>query len=136
MLSEEESSLAHQSDLFCDPAEGKTRQSEAEEADINRIMRRYEQTGELPVMKGKSPVYGDFANVEDYLSACLRVKAAEVAFLELPARVRARVNNDPGEFLAWALDPKNLKELQELGLAVPAALQPPPPPAPTDPVVP
>ena len=38
-------------------------------------------------------------------------------FLDLPAKVRDRFKNDPGQFLEFATDPSNVDELVKMGLA-------------------
>ena len=43
---------------------------------------------------------------------------ADQAFMELPADVRLRFNNDAGSFVDFASDPDNLDEMRELGLAI------------------
>lgn len=93
-------------------------QSEAEDADINTIVRRFGLTGTMP--QGlKPPMYGDFTEVFDYRSALDAVMKAEDAFMAMPAEVRKRFDNDPQKFVEFASDPANLKEMRELGLAVP-----------------
>lgn len=39
------------------------------------------------------------------------------SFMTLPASVRERFANDPGEFLKFAEDPANLDEMVDMGLA-------------------
>lgn len=104
-----------ESGLACDPAEGKTQQSFAEEADINVIVRRFGVTGQLPE-NPNPPVYGDFVGLNDYQSAVNAVLAAEAAFMAFPAEVRARFRNDPQEMMAFLADEKNRDEAVSLGL--------------------
>lgn len=92
----------------------KTKQEFAEEADINRLMERYTLTGEIPV--GITGTYGDFSDAPDFMQAQEIVLRAQQQFAALPAKVRARFENDPAQFLAFVHDEANYGELRELGL--------------------
>lgn len=92
-----------------------TQQNMAQDCDINRIMRRFEETG-LLVHENRHPAaFGDFSGIVDYHSACNAVLAAEEAFGSLPARVRTKFANDPGAFLEW-VEGASEEELAEYGL--------------------
>lgn len=95
-----------------------TRQSEAESADINVIMKRYEQTGILPEMMKQNPEYGDFSDMGTYQEALNIVAFANSQFMALDAHVRARFSNDPAQFLDFCSNPENGPELVKMGLAV------------------
>lgn len=92
-----------------------TKQADAREADINFIMRKYEQTGLLPTKAGV-PQYGDFTAVKDYREAMEQILEAHTAFDGMPAKLRARFHNNPGEFIAFVDNASNRKEAIELGL--------------------
>lgn len=94
--------------------ESMTEQSHKDACDINVIMARYEKTGVAPGTFF-SPNYGDFTGIDDFHSASNAVIAAQDAFMGLDAHLRKRFNNDPGEFLAFMDDPKNLDEIVSLG---------------------
>lgn len=112
--------------LSC-PEPTKTQQQFAEEADINTIVERFGLTGELP-SNLKVPQSGDFSEVvSDYQTALNMVLEADHAFMQLPAEVRARFRNDPGELVDFVSDEKNRDEAIKLGLVVP-------PKAPPDPI--
>lgn len=96
-----------------------------EECDINTIVRRFGLTGQMPE-NPKIPRYGDFTGVTDYQTALNAVRAADEAFLTLPADVRAAFNHDPQALLAAVEDPTMQDKLIELGLAT---RKPSPPPA-------
>lgn len=81
-------------------------QSQAEEADINVIVKRFGISGQLP-QSVRLPEYGDFEGPSDYHAAMNYVTEAQGAFLSLPAAIRAEFNNDPGEFLAYVEQPEN-----------------------------
>lgn len=100
--------------LDCSIYPDKCKQEFAEEADINRIMSRYTETGMVP--EAITGTYGDFSESVDFHQAQNILARADAQFSSLPADVRARFENDPAKFLDFVHDEKNLEELQELGL--------------------
>lgn len=87
-----------------------------DECDINFLLERFKVTGQLP--QGiVLPTYGDFTGVSDYRTACEAIRRASNSFMDLPANLRARFENDPQRFLEFCSDPANLDELRSLGLA-------------------
>lgn len=64
-----------------------TRQSEADECDINKIMERFDRTGQLPTVIKAPGTYGD-ARVVDFQTAKQIVLDAENLFKSLPANAR------------------------------------------------
>lgn len=102
------------SDLECkDPS--LTQQSFKDDADINVMLEKFKVTGVLPqgvIM----PTYGDFSGVNDYRTAREAMLKAEHAFMDMPANVRARFDNDPQAFLEFCADDKNREEAIRLGL--------------------
>jgi phage internal scaffolding protein len=95
-----------------------TQQQFAEEADINTIVNRFLKTGVLPT-PNSFPQYVDFEGVFDYQSAMNLVRAADESFMRMDAKVRARFNNSPQEFLEFFANPENSQEAIRLGLAIP-----------------
>lgn len=126
------------------PSTGCTKQSFADDCDINQIMRHWRNSGQIVHINETPPTYGDFSNVDDYQAACDSVILAQEEFDNLPAVVRDRMNNDPGRLIAFLSDPKNLEEATSLGLiekTVPTpapsgekAVQADSPPTPPEPV--
>lgn len=111
--------------------ESMTKQSFKDECDINNIMKRYEKDLLLEHVNRFQGRFGDFTGAVEYHEACNIVMRAEEMFMALPATVRARFENDPAAFLAFATDEKNKEELYNMGLAIrPKASDNPPPPAP------
>lgn len=95
-----------------------THQSMKAECDINNIMRKFEKTGVLEHRNRFEGNYGDFTGIPtDYHEAMNAVIAAGDMFLTLPAKVRRRFQNDPGNFLEFVSDPDNADELVKMGLA-------------------
>lgn len=103
-----------------------TQQNFKEETDINTIVERFGVTGQMPE-NIKTPSYGDYTNIPDFQTALNQVVAAKEAFMELPAKVRARFENDPQQYLEFVEtighSEENVAEARRLGL-VPAAAEP------------
>lgn len=93
-----------------------THQSFSEDCDINKIINRYQKSGVLEHVSSSSPTYGDYTTACDYQSSLNVVLVAQDSFMSLPAKVRARFQNDPGEFLDFVSDPKNRNEVKAMGL--------------------
>lgn len=95
--------------------ESMTVQSMAEDADLNVIVRRFGLTGKMPE-NPRVPIYADFTGVTDYQSALNVVIEANEAFMELPASVRARFENNPQKLLEFCENDANIEEARKLGL--------------------
>jgi len=93
----------------------RTQQSFRDECDINNILRQFNVTGQLPA-GSVQPQYGDFSGITDYQSALNAVMAAQESFLQLPAKVRAKFDNDPALFVEFASNEANRDEMKALGL--------------------
>lgn len=102
---------------FDDPS--LTVQSDAKSADINYIVKQFGLTLELPY--GRSvPVYADYSDAPtDFHAAKNFILDSDAAFLRLPANVRSRFDNDPGQFLDFMGDVANHAEAVALGVIVP-----------------
>lgn len=104
-----------------------TKQSFAAECDINVMLERFAVTGVVPT-NPIPPQYGDFTDVTTYQDALNRVIAADAAFMQLSAELRARFNNDAGTMLAFLADDANRPEAVRLGLVqAPPAVEAHPP---------
>lgn len=98
-----------------------TQQHFAEEVDINNIVSRALKTGLLgdPMSIGtRQAIFTDVASIGDYQSNLNKIIAAQNAFMELPADLRSRFNNDPANLLAFLSDVNNKDEAIKLGLIV------------------
>lgn len=102
------------------PNEGasRTKQADLKASDINHIVAKWVRTGVPPQTQGALR-YGDFSNVDDYLTCCMRVREAEEQFMRLPSRVRKYCDNNPGKFLDLVFDPERRGVLEALGLVEP-----------------
>ena len=67
--------------------------------------------------------YGDFSAVPDYQQALAIVRHADEQFANLDVTVRNRFDNDPVKFLAFVEDPKNIDEVERMGLLKPEVVE-------------
>lgn len=102
------------SDLECkDPS--LAQQQFKDDVDINVLLERFKVTGVMP-QSVVLPTYGDFVGVSDYRTAKDALRKANDAFMDLPANIRARFDNDPQKLLEFVSDAKNRDEAIQLGL--------------------
>lgn len=94
-----------------------TKQSFADECDINNIVRQFGLTGKLPD-DIRPATYGDFEGIFDFHTAMNAVALAGEEFDKLPADIRYRFHNDPGAFVEFCSNVDNLEEMRKMGLAV------------------
>ena len=107
-------------------------QNAKDDSDINVIMERFGRGQMLPE-DFRPPQYGDFTAATDYHTAMNAVAKANEAFDAMPAKLRARFNNDPQQLMAFLDDKENAPEALKLGLLVPPPPPPPEKPAPASP---
>ena len=98
-----------------------TQQQFKEDSDINTIVDRFMKSGVLPTPVNM-PQYVDYEGIFDFQSAMNVVRQADENFMRLDAKVRARFNNSPQEFLEFFGNPDNTEEAIRLGLAIPQAV--------------
>lgn len=86
--------------------------SQRAETDVNNIMSRirYHQLPD-PVQ-----MYNDLSEVGDLLSAHESIQKANAVFDSLPAKLRAKFDNQPAKLIEYLQDPKNDAEAISLGL--------------------
>jgi len=105
-----------------------TKQSFKDECDINVIMQRFKKVCGSDFLNRYSGYlngsFGDFSSVTDYRSAIDQIQQARGVFEALPAKVRARFENDPAAFLDFVKNPANRDELVGLGLIDPKVGRP------------
>lgn len=108
--------------LSC-PEPSLTRQSDAFMTDINYIMEKYQKTGYLPPLN-RDVFFADVTNVTSFNDALTIVHGIEDTFMQLPAHVRKRFNNDPAQFIDFTNDAENLQEMRDMGLIKPEQERP------------
>lgn len=107
--------------------ETRTQQQFKDECDINQIMERFGVTGELPTQV-KPVMPDDYDEVVDFTTAMNMVRQANVAFMQMPAKIRERFQNDPQKFTEFFQDEDNRAEATKMGLVLPAKIESPPAP--------
>ena len=92
-----------------------------DDCDINHIIKKYQQTGQITHMARKNGVYADVSKIsgKTYLEALNTVLNANEAFDALPSEIRERFQNDPAELLKFMQDPKNYDEGVKIGIFEP-----------------
>lgn len=105
---------SRKSALFC-PEPTRAQQNFKEECDINTIVERFGLTGELPTGV-TMPFQGDFEHSMDYQDSLDKLRQAQAAFMQFPADVRGRFQNDAGQFVAFVSDEANKDEVKKWGL--------------------
>lgn len=95
--------------------EGMTQPEFASDCDINTIISRYESL-QVPMPIADPSQFGDFTGLSDYHTICNRIASIDQHFEDLPATVRKRFDNDPGQLLAFLDDPTSRSEAEQLGL--------------------
>lgn len=87
-----------------------TLQSFKDDADINCIIARFQNTGVLvdpTVPVSRVPQFGDFSEMPSYQEAQNVIVAATNAFGNLPSKIRERFGNDPAAYFQFV---QSLKE--------------------------
>jgi len=113
------------------PMPSMTKQSFVAECDINNILKQFSTTGILTHVKSQlaAGTYQDLPDEIDFQQSVNTIKAAETAFMTLPAKVRREFGDEPAaflEFLGHLDDPATRARAVELGLVK----RPPPASAP------
>lgn len=111
---------ASESSAFGSTDPSLTKQDQADDADINTILRRFKLGAPLPYT-AKIPTYGDFDHVNDFQTALQAIESAEAAFAALPAKVRDELANDPSRLVEIASSPNAREKFIEWGLIEPPA---------------
>lgn len=92
-----------------------THQCFSHECNINNLLKNYQKTGLITHLNKYQGQYTDNMPV-NYHEAMNQIISADEAFNSLPSEIRSKFQNDPGQFLEFAMDPKNKTEMAELGL--------------------
>lgn len=115
-----------------------TVQADRDDADINKIIARFEKSGTLPPISRGEPFYGDVSEYAGLADSLIKIQEAERLFMSYPAHLRERFDNDKVKFIEFLDDPNNRDEAISLGLilkpVVPETPAPEPGPAPVTPV--
>lgn len=98
--------------------ESRTKQSFADETNINNIMARFTQTGLVDFVNEHQGHYGDVTGWEFHDAMNIVARSQEM-FEALPAHIRNRFNNDPATFLDFVDNRENDAEAIRLGIMNP-----------------
>lgn len=96
-----------------------TKQSFADETDINKIIARFAKTGMLDSLNDKEPFYGDVSDILDYQASLNLIREADELFMAMSPEIRERFKNDPQLMIDFLENPGNLDEAIKLGMVVP-----------------
>ena len=107
-----------------------TKQSLAEELDVNRIIKRYQDTGHLQKASEFEGLYGEFGSL-DLREAIEKVEKANELFMEVPSKIRAQFENDAGAWIDFVTNPDNIEQVRAWGMAPEPEPAPEPAPEPT-----
>lgn len=96
--------------------ESMTKQSFADEVNINSILKRFEKTGMVTHLNEGEPFYGDVSELVGFQDALNVVAKGTQLFMALSAEVRERFANDPARLIAFLDDDGNYEEAVRLGI--------------------
>lgn len=94
-----------------------TEQSHANSVDINYIVAQFKKTGMMPQTL-KTPQYLDNTDQPTLIDAFYAVQDAHTAFLNLPAKVRALMGNNPANLENFIADSENHDILLKHGVLI------------------
>lgn len=112
-----------------------TQQHFLEDTDINVLAKRFGlDKAQMPEAPFNPGFYGDFSDVPDLRTAMDLVRDATNKFMDLPAKLRERFDNNPAKMWHFVNDPENGDEAVRLGLLkrLPDKQEDAPPATPTD----
>lgn len=101
--------------------ESKVQQHLQANTDINSVVGRYKATGLLRstqaslTAKSTQPVFGVYP-YDDFQDAYNHIQRVKEDFMRLPARVRARFDNNPANVVRFVDNPGNAVEAIKMGL--------------------
>lgn len=95
-----------------------TQQQFKDQVNVNNIIRKYKQTGQISHLRGSSGVFGDFTQIGSYQEMLDKVINARNLFEQLPSELRTRFQNNPQALIDFLDNPANDEEAIELGLRV------------------
>lgn len=103
----------------------KTQQQFKDTVDVNNIMKKYKKTGVVTHLRNAAQgLYMDLTAIPDLAEAKMQIAHAEELFMQIPAELRLKFNNDPALLISYLKDPANKKEAQAHGLIKPDPVLP------------
>lgn len=120
-------------DIDCSNDPVLTKQEFAKDCDVNEIISRCVRS-QMPLPSDvAAPLFADVSEIGSFDDCLRRVTVANASFMQLPANIRNRFNNDVGSLLDFLADTANVPEAIRIGLieapkpfepAVPAPVSP------------
>ncbi len=92
---------------------GRTKQSQKDECDINKLLERSARTGALSHLDTFGAQYGDFLGY-DFEAHVNTIAEGQTIFEHLPAEVKREFAQSPQRFFEYVTDPENKDRLPEL----------------------
>lgn len=93
----------------------KTQQHFKDEVNVNNIVKKFTETGQVSHLNHSRAQYGEAPDV-DFRSAMDIVQKAQETFDSLPSELRKRFGNDPANYLEFVQNPENIEEMYDLGM--------------------
>ena len=94
--------------------ESKTVQSQAKDADINEVLRKYPQVSIAQHLKDVDARYMDVSEFTDLQDALNQMEVAKEEFMKLPSKMRELFNHSVAEWLDAAHDPEKQAEIEAI----------------------
>lgn len=95
-----------------------TDQSFEQETNANFIVRKFNKTRDVSLLKQRAGQYADVSEIGDLGDALMKIQYAKDSFATLPATLRKKFDNDPQEFINYLNNSENDQEAIELGLKI------------------
>lgn len=101
--------------LDCSADKVRVKQAMKDECDINNIIRRYRETGQVSHVARTPGVFADVSGVQSLRDSLHQVEIAQRYFEGLAARTRERFDNDAVKFLEF-METASQEDLKKAGL--------------------
>ncbi len=92
---------------------GKTKQSQADECDINMLLERYQRDASLGHLEKYGGQYGNYADY-DFENHVTKIAEMNTIFEQLPAEVKKDFGQSTNKFFEFVTAPENREKLAEL----------------------
>lgn len=110
--------------MIAKPDEGRTVQADRNEADINKILARFEKSGMITHLSKETPFYGDVSEFSGLQDCLIKVREADELFMGMSATIRERFENNPVKMVDFLADERNREEAISLGMVLPPPVTP------------
>ncbi len=92
---------------------GRTKQSQKDECDINKLLERYQRDASLGHLEKYQGVYGNYADY-DFENHVTKIAEMNTIFEQLPAEVKRDFGQSTNKFFEFVTNPENENRLAEL----------------------